>query len=58
LNRETQWELYDIEADRTELHDLAGEQPEVVKQLRAAYEKWAKTLGRKLPGPKGKNVAE
>ena len=48
------WELYDIEADRTELHNLADAKPELVKELSAAYEKWAKATGRKLPGAKGK----
>ena len=57
MNKAAQWELYHIVADRTELHDLASEKPEVVKELRAAYEKWAKALGRKLPGEKEKNVA-
>jgi arylsulfatase A-like enzyme len=36
------WELYDIEADRTEQHDLIGEQPELAKQLIAQWEAWAK----------------
>jgi arylsulfatase len=31
------WELYDMDADRSELHDLAGEHPERVK---AMAEKW------------------
>lgn len=35
------WELYDIEADRTEQRDLAGEQPELVRELREAWEAWA-----------------
>jgi len=54
LVKPTKWELYDIEADRTELHDLAAEKPELVKELGAAYAKWAKATGRKLPGAKGK----
>jgi hypothetical protein len=37
-----QWELYDMEADRTELHDLASGQPERVKELVAQWETWAK----------------
>jgi hypothetical protein len=37
--------LYDIAADRTELHDRAADQPEVVKQLRGAYDTWAKRVG-------------
>ncbi|MBN1492067.1 MAG: arylsulfatase [Phycisphaerae bacterium] len=36
------WELYDIEADRTEMHDLATEHPDRVEALRAAHEAWAK----------------
>lgn len=39
------WELYDLEADRTELHDFAKEQPEKVKELTALYETWAKGAG-------------
>jgi arylsulfatase len=35
------WELYDLEADRTELRDLAAEQPERVRELVALYEAWA-----------------
>jgi len=52
--RPVKWELYDLEADRTELHDLAGAKAELVKELSDAYEKWAKATGRKLPGAKGK----
>jgi arylsulfatase len=36
------WELYDIEADRTEQHDLVKEQPEIAKRLIAEWEAWAK----------------
>jgi len=35
------WELYDIEADRTELHDLAAQEPERVEQLAAMWTAWA-----------------
>lgn len=35
------WELYDVEADRTEQHDLAAEQPERVAQLSAQWDAWA-----------------
>lgn len=35
------WELYDMKADRTELHDLAQAQPEKAKELAAKWEAWA-----------------
>jgi len=35
------WELYDMVADRTELNDLAAEQPARVKQLAAAWQAYA-----------------
>jgi len=44
------WALYNLETDRTELHDLAAEKPELVKELSDAYTKWATATGRKLPG--------
>jgi len=37
----TDWELYDIEADRTELHNLVAQHPDKVKELTALYEAWA-----------------
>jgi arylsulfatase len=39
------WELYDIEKDRSELHDLAAAHPEVVARLSAAWEAWAARCG-------------
>jgi arylsulfatase len=39
------WELYDIDADRTELHDRAAEHPDLVTELEAAYERWAQRCG-------------
>lgn len=35
------WELYDMEADRTEMHDLAGREPARVKEMAAAWQAWA-----------------
>jgi arylsulfatase A-like enzyme len=35
------WELYDMEADRTELHDLSDDYPEIVLDLKNLYEEWA-----------------
>jgi arylsulfatase len=39
------WELYDIESDRIESRDLAGAQPEIVKELKTAFESWATRCG-------------
>ena len=39
------WELYDIKADRTELNDLAGEQPERVADLKVKWRSWADAVG-------------
>jgi arylsulfatase A-like enzyme len=35
------WELYDLEADRTELKNLAASQPDRVKRMSAMYDAWA-----------------
>ncbi|HKM55584.1 MAG TPA: arylsulfatase [Isosphaeraceae bacterium] len=34
------WELYDLTADPGEKTDIAGQQPAVVKELAAAFDKW------------------
>ncbi|MBM7566653.1 sulfatase-like hydrolase/transferase [Paenibacillus sacheonensis] len=39
------WELYDIEADRTELNDLAADYPDKVRELSGLYEQWAARAG-------------
>jgi len=39
------WELYDLEADRTELRNLAAAQPDRVRELTALYEGWAERAG-------------
>ncbi len=39
------WELYDLERDRTELVDLAGRHPELVAELAAAWDAWARRIG-------------
>lgn len=36
------WELYDMEKDRTEMHDLAAKHPEKVQELSKAWDEWAK----------------
>jgi arylsulfatase A-like enzyme len=35
------WELYDIEADRTEMNDLGAKHPDRVKELSAKWDAWA-----------------
>lgn len=40
-----QWELYDMEADRCELHDLAAVQPEILAGLVLEYYAWAERCG-------------
>ena len=44
------WELYDMTADRTEMHDLAARQPERVKEMSVQWDAWAKRVG-VLPWP-------
>lgn len=38
------WELYDMENDRTETKNLASEKPDVVRQLAAEWEEWAEKV--------------
>ena len=35
------WELYDLNTDRTELHDLSGQYPEKLEDLTQQYAAWA-----------------
>jgi arylsulfatase A-like enzyme len=39
------WELYDLEADRTELNNLAQKHPAKLAELKAMYESWAERCG-------------
>jgi arylsulfatase len=39
------WELYDMETDRTELNNLAALRPYKAAELRARYEQWAERCG-------------
>ena len=41
----TTWELYDMQADRTELHDLAEEHPERHQQMVGQWQSWADRVG-------------
>jgi arylsulfatase A-like enzyme len=46
------WELYDLEADRTELNNLATKYPEMVNELAGAWQNWAERTGA-IPKPEG-----
>jgi arylsulfatase len=37
-----EWELYDIEADRSELHNLASKHPRRVREMAVAWDRWAR----------------
>ena len=43
--RDGEWELYDLEADRTEMNNLAEANPDKVAELAALYDEWAKRAG-------------
>jgi hypothetical protein len=46
------WELYDIEADRTEQHILIKEQADVAARLETAWNNWAaRAFVDEWPGP-------
>jgi arylsulfatase A-like enzyme len=52
LRHRQPWQLFDMEADRTEQHDLAQQQPELAAQLEAGWNAWARrTFVDELPGP-------
>lgn len=37
------WELYDIQSDRSEMHDLAAQQPDRVQSMAQQWETWARS---------------
>jgi arylsulfatase len=45
------WELYDLEADRTETNDLAAAEPDRAARMSEAWMRWAESIG---VAPKGK----
>ena len=49
------WELYDLQADRTELKNLAVQQPARVRAMAKAWNQWAKA-NHVTPLPKDYNV--
>ncbi len=40
-----QWELYNMDEDRTELHDLGQREPGRLTELQGLYEQWAQRVG-------------
>ena len=48
--KEGPWELYNIATDRTELHDVAGQEPHRVKELAAEWQRYAERT-QVLPAP-------
>jgi arylsulfatase A-like enzyme len=52
LRHRQPWQLFDMEADRTEQHDLIGQHPEVAARLEAAWDDWARrSYVDEWPGP-------
>jgi arylsulfatase A-like enzyme len=47
------WELYDIQTDRTELHDLASQHPDRVVGMSQQYQQWAKRTRVVVDEPNG-----
>ena len=43
--KNAEWELYDMEADRTELKNLASAFPEITQEMIKKYENWALRMG-------------
>ncbi len=37
----TRWSLYDMDADRSETHDVAAQHPDLVKKMSAQWDAWA-----------------
>lgn len=46
---DSEWALYDIRTDPTEIHDLAAERPDLVKELSEAWEAGAWRDGVRSP---------
>ncbi|MEX1027014.1 MAG: arylsulfatase [Candidatus Paceibacterota bacterium] len=40
--RDESWELYDVDADRTELNNLVTEHPQVARRLSSQWDQWAR----------------
>jgi arylsulfatase len=54
LGRNGPWELYNLKTDRTEMHNLAAQEPDRAKELDAKWEAWAERAHVKpYPGSPG-----
>jgi arylsulfatase A-like enzyme len=52
LRHRQPWQLFDMEADRTEQHDLIKQEPVLAAKLEAAWNNWARrTFVDDWPGP-------
>jgi arylsulfatase len=40
-----EWELYDLQVDRTETSDLAAQRPAIAAELSGLWESWAARVG-------------
>lgn len=49
-NNESRYELYDLEADTTESHDIASEMPDRVTSMKQQLEKWQQPVVQSLEG--------
>ncbi|MDR2146023.1 MAG: arylsulfatase [Tannerella sp.] len=52
--KDSPWELYDLNSDRTEKNDVAGQYPERLRQMISQYEAWAERT-MVVPAPKPQN---
>ncbi|MDG2383452.1 MAG: arylsulfatase [Pirellulaceae bacterium] len=43
-NSEMQWELYDMQSDRTETNNVADKYPEITRQLSQAWKQWNRRM--------------
>ena len=43
--KEAEWELYDMERDRTEQYNLANKHPDITKSMIEKYLEWANRIG-------------
>ena len=56
-DEEGPWRLYDLGLDKSELNDLAGEQPATVERLASDWTRWALRTGAMDPLPDASEVS-